>query len=94
MTEGTDADRVLTVLKNCSTQLRRAHSDLSRTTAPIDSLTKISGVADALDAITVQVAVVLKEVEQNHRTIGGLSNQVNRLRHENSALSGRTVERI
>jgi hypothetical protein len=80
LTEAQNADRVITIMRNCSGQLRRAHADLGKINAPIDSLTKISGVADALDALAQQVSYVVEEAEKARRTAGGLTAEVHQLR--------------
>lgn len=89
------ADRVTTVMANCSTQLRRAHDNLSSwSDAPSDSLAKISGVADALDALVARLSDLVVEAQQARRTAGGLMVQVSQLRRENNALSSRAIERL
>lgn len=80
MVENQSADRVVTILKNCSSQLRKAHTDLSDSNAPIGSLVKISGVADALDALAPQIATLIEDAQKARRTAGGLTEQVRILR--------------
>ena len=94
MNEDPSVERVVTVLSNCSSQLRRAHSDLSQTTASVDALTKISGVADALDTLSSHVSQVLLDAQQARRTAGGLTTEVSRLRSMNRALSSRAIEHL
>jgi gamma-glutamyl:cysteine ligase YbdK (ATP-grasp superfamily) len=94
MIDESSADRITTVMKNCSSQLRRAHSDLSRMNTPIDPLAKISGVADALDALSGQIVEIVQEARQASRIAGGLTAQVRSLRRSNEALSSRAIERL
>lgn len=86
-----DVNRVTTVMRNCSKQLRWAHADLSRVDVPVDSLTKIDGVAKALDGLAKDVEEALL---QAGRTVAGLSTQVKKLQHENAALSSRGIQRL
>jgi hypothetical protein len=72
MTEKHNSDHVVRIMQNCSGQLRKAHADLHRNSAPIDPLTKISGVADALDTLVGQIVALVDEAEHARRTAGGL----------------------
>lgn len=78
-----ETKRVVTVMRNCSEQLRKAYNSLSELNVPPEPLMKIDGVAQALHVLSEQVEAVLL---QSHRTIGGLEHQVHRLHRENREL--------
>lgn len=86
---GTDTEAK--ILKNCADQLRKAYDELDHDAVPLSALSKIDGAALAVGALADQLGDILA---QYRRTIGGLQDEVHRLRQMNSGLSSRAIEDI
>ena len=98
MIDENGANQVVTVLRNCSKQLRWAYNDLSQAEAPVGPLTKIDGVATALDGLAGDLEVVFRttreEVAKANKTVGRLRNKVAEVKAQSEAQGSRGIDRI